>query len=382
MDYELGLRILRLYLQTDFLEKLKNHEARLSENLNRELLFGVTNRIISERKKILNFIDRLARNNVGSSFKDLCLSPTLEKPGFRKSQARNCWAFLVGINQYSDPVFPQLEFCVNDVLALGRTFKMLGYKVVALHDNAPRDRFIPSSMNIEMELNRICQIAGPDDLLWVHFACHGKLIGDKPVLVPCDVNKTELARKTLSLTKIEKEMSSSKAAQLVLTLDTCHTAMEFGKKITEPEFIDIACKLKKKIDIMAACTDPHTAKWKDKEHGLFTNYLLEGLSGVADNDKDGLVRFNELNNYVSDSLSLWRSENINLVNEPVACIKSKVDSILADYRGFGRIADLNVSDVPQREEHLPSYAPRKLIELHKHKKQKKCFQKRLSVKRK
>lgn len=38
------------------------------------------------------------------------------------------WAFLVGINRYTDPNFNTLQFCVNDVLALEEVLKQVGYE--------------------------------------------------------------------------------------------------------------------------------------------------------------------------------------------------------------------------------------------------------------
>ena len=69
------------------------------------------------------------------------------------------------------------------MLALERMLKGLGYTVVALHDDAPEERLCPIHDNVEAELARLCQVAGTDDLLLVHFACHGKLVEGQPVLV-------------------------------------------------------------------------------------------------------------------------------------------------------------------------------------------------------
>ena len=42
------------------------------------------------------------------------------------------WAFLVGVNRYTDPNFGSLKFCVNDVVALEQILTQLGYTVVCL----------------------------------------------------------------------------------------------------------------------------------------------------------------------------------------------------------------------------------------------------------
>lgn len=52
------------------------------------------------------------------------------------------WAFLVGINRYTDPNFNTLQFCVNDVLALEEVLKQVGYGVVCLHSELGRRRII------------------------------------------------------------------------------------------------------------------------------------------------------------------------------------------------------------------------------------------------
>jgi Caspase domain len=47
----------------------------------------------------------------------------------RPGSIQNRWALLVGINRYIDPAFAALNFCVNDVLALEKLLKQLGYIV-------------------------------------------------------------------------------------------------------------------------------------------------------------------------------------------------------------------------------------------------------------
>lgn len=111
-------------------------------------------------------------------------SPTLSaRPKSPPAPIRQRWALLVGINQYVDPSFPPLKFCVSDVLALQQMLTTLGYTVVALHDQAGEEHLRPTRTNIEEELARLCQVAQADDLLYVHFACHGQLAGQQPLLL-------------------------------------------------------------------------------------------------------------------------------------------------------------------------------------------------------
>ena len=245
----------------------------------------------------------------------------------------NRWALLVGVNQYVDPAFPSLKFCVNDVLALERTLKGLDYTVVALHDEADEERLLPTRDNVEAELARLAQVAGPDDLLLAHFACHGKLVNGQPVLVTRETRAPTLAKKALPLAEVERQMRESDARRLVLTLDACHTGVEIGRDLADPEFIRNAYELAEGFALIAASTAQQTAQeWEETEHGVFTYYLLEGLSGQADRAGKGFVTVDDLKTHVLDGLRRWSVERGGVLQEPTARTEGLGDIILADYR--------------------------------------------------
>ncbi len=243
------------------------------------------------------------------------------------------WALLVGVNHYVDPAFPALKYCVNDVLALEKTLKGLHYTVVTLHDKATEERLLPTRDNVEAELARLCQVAGPDDLLWVHFACHGKLVDGQPVLITCETRAPTLVRKALPLAEVERTMRGGKARRLALTLDACHTGVEIGRDLADPEFIRNAYELAEGFALIAASTAQQIAQeWDEKEHGVFTYYLLEGLSGQADQAGKGFVTVGDLATHTLDGLRRWNVEHGGLLQEPTARTDGMGDMILADHR--------------------------------------------------
>lgn len=245
------------------------------------------------------------------------------------------WALLVGVNRYIDPAFPSLKFCVKDVLALEQALKDLGYTVVCLHDelNPDNPRF-PTRDNIEAELAQLCQSVGQDDLLMVHFACHGQLVAGQPVLISRETRASMLVKKALPLADVEKQMRESKARRLVLTLDACHTGVEIGRGVADPEFIRNAYELAEGFALIAASTAQQKAQeWQEKEHGVFTYYLLEGLSGKADRDSKEFVTVNDLQTHVLSGLRRWNVQHGGLIQEPTARAEGLGDMILADYRG-------------------------------------------------
>jgi uncharacterized caspase-like protein len=158
------------------------------------------------------------------------------------------------VNYYVDRAIPELRFCVNDVTSLERILKAQGYATVALQDDATREDRQPTRDNVEAELVRLCRTAGPDDLLWVHFACHGRLVHGKPVLITREIREPTLAEKALPLAEVERRMRESKARRLVLTLDACHTGLQIGRDLPDPEFLRNAYELAEGFALLAAST--------------------------------------------------------------------------------------------------------------------------------
>ena len=59
-----------------------------------------------------------------------------------------------------------------------------------------------------------------------------------------------------------------------------------------------------KITVISAGALNQIASWEqDKSHGLFTKYFLKGMSGDADEDKDGKVSWAELKGYLGRTMT-------------------------------------------------------------------------------
>lgn len=244
---------------------------------------------------------------------------------------RSRWALLVGVNHYIEPAFSPLKFCVNDVLGLEKMLKRYGYTVAALHDNVTKEHLLPTRENVEAELIRICQVLNPHDLLWIHFACHGKLLRNgQPVLITREIRAPTLHKKALPLTEIEHQMRKSQARRLILTLDACHVGIEMGRDlIDDPEFIRNAYELAEGFALIAASTAQQVAQeWEEKKHGVFTYCLLEGLSGKADRTNKGFITVDDIRTHVLDSLRRWNIEYGSHIQEPTARTEGMGDIIL------------------------------------------------------
>ncbi|MGB3312296.1 MAG: caspase family protein [Nodosilinea sp.] len=233
---------------------------------------------------------------------------------------RKRWAFLVGINRYSD--YGSLSYCVDDVLALETLLTAANYTVVCLHDRLDRDnqdgkpnRLYPTVDNIRAEFACLCSAIqagenqGQDDLLLVYFACHGtRHSDDQPRLVATDTRKKLLADRAISIAEIEQGMNRSGAECKILMLDACHIGLSTTTRAPEdPELLRKIHDLAKGYALLAASTDQQDAhEWDGVKHGVFSFYALSGLDGKADLGGKNYVTVMDLAEYILGNLQDWQ----------------------------------------------------------------------------
>jgi hypothetical protein len=269
---------------------------------------------------------------------------------------RKRWAFLVGINRYTD--YGTLSYCVDDVLALETLLTAADYTVVSLHDRLDQDsRRYPNEKNIRAELKRLCAIIkdgqnqGQDDLLMVYFACHGtRQPDDQPRLVARDTRKNLLEQEAISIATIEQEMHASGAGCKILMLDACHIGLgKTGTRAPEdPELLRKIHDLAQGYALIAASTDQQDAhEWDGANHGVFSFYVLSGLTGKADLHDKQYVTVGDLSGYILSQLQDWRvRQGVDQV--PQGRVEGNLgDFILVDH--YHRLQQVAVAEVSPGE---------------------------------
>jgi len=246
---------------------------------------------------------------------------------------RNRYALVVGIDKFTDPAFAELKFCVSDAKALSNRLTSLGYMVVTMTDDLdPRNARFPSYFNIEAELNRIVTTAERNDMLLVHFSCHGTLLNQQPYLIVSDSRQFNLTKTSFSVEGIEEQLKTSKAKRRVIFLDACHVGAGLGRSNADPAFIRNVHELAWGSSMLAASTSEQVALEMDKQpHGAFTYFLLEGLNGSA-KLAEGFVTVDSLKNFVLNAVKNWSYTSNVPVQQPTFRGEGLGDMILADFR--------------------------------------------------
>jgi hypothetical protein len=229
----------------------------------------------------------------------------------------NRWALLIGVNNYGFAT--PLKFCVRDMEAYQKT--LVGHggyaaeNVFLLVDTSDDQSRQPSRGNIYNTLKRICSQVGENDTVLVAFSGHGELDDDGyAYLMPSDGSIDSLAITGLPVTQIHQVLDGSPARQKILIVDACHaggkkgsTSFDLGKVPEFPAGEGF-------IEMLSCRSDEVSWEDEEKQHGLFSYYLLDGITGGKadrgpEGNRDGYVSVSEAMNYVEGNLRDYFRKN-------------------------------------------------------------------------
>lgn len=221
-------------------------------------------------------------------------------------------AILIGNTKFpnSNGSLHDLRSPLKDVLALQKVLKnnsYCNYKVVPARDKTSKD--------VAKSVSSVFNSASPGDLVLIYYSGHGKLDGDGNLyLATKDTEPEHLIATALSGHTLRTIIKQSNVRRTVLILDCCYSGA-IDKEFTRSELENPLTEFKEGTGtfVMTASTSTQLAK-ETEEHGVFTKHLIEGLSGEADADEDGVITAQELYAYVHERVELEENQSPTICN--------------------------------------------------------------------
>ena len=150
-------------------------------------------------------------------------------------------------------------------------------------------------------------VKGKSDVI-VYFSGHGIASADAKSsgILPFDVDPNYSVG--LPTEQLYKDLSSMGAKSVTVFLDACFTGQTRNSEMlianARPIVIrPLAQSIPSNVTVISAASGSQiSGAIEEKEHGLFTYYVLKGLGGEADANKDTLLKMNELSEYVSTNV--------------------------------------------------------------------------------
>lgn len=178
-------------------------------------------------------------------------------------------------------------------------------------------------------LKNTVKAMGPDTEVIVYYAGHG--VPDENTsdayLLPVDADPMVMAT-AYPLSKFYEELSSMDAANVVVFMDACFSGANRGEgMLAEARGVVLKAKPaapKGNMFVLSAADGNETAlPWKEKNHGLFTYFLLKKLQ-----ESKGNATLAEIADYVKAEVSKTASLQLNKPQNPKMTVSGSLASEL------------------------------------------------------
>jgi len=227
--------------------------------------------------------------------------------GERIELYENSWAVLIGINDYHRPNISALNYAEADVDAMQTTLQKLGFEriIVLKGDQATRNRIL------EVLGDQLPNEVGPEDRVIIYFAGHGhteKLASDeRGYLVPVDGDSRRPYSTAISMDRLRDLAKRIPAKHIFFAVDACYSgfALVRSQGADPRDWLSVQRSARLKAKQIVTAGRAGEVAVEEKGHGLFTQLLIQGLSGDADRfPPHGILTGSELCLYVNSYLPL------------------------------------------------------------------------------
>jgi hypothetical protein len=249
---------------------------------------------------------------------------------------REQWAVVIGVGAYKSTAIPQLRYSVADAELVHQVLVgQGGFKkenVLLLTDKTERK---PTLRDLKWALGTfLARSAKKDDLILIFFAGHGapeidprgaESDGLAKYLVPNDADPNDLYSTALPMDEFQTIFDRIEADRVVVFLDACYSGAAGGRTFASQRtragrvddvFLDRLTRSKGRAIVTASRSSEVSLEVPELGHGLFTHFLVQGLRGAADLDRDGIVSLQEVYQYLEQQVT-QKSRSIGGNQHPV-----------------------------------------------------------------
>ncbi|MBI5058023.1 MAG: caspase family protein [Nitrospirae bacterium] len=236
----------------------------------------------------------------------------------------NSYAVIIGISRYREDMIPQVKYAESDAQTVAKYIENIGgvpkqnIKVLTNEKGTLGDltsyfeEWLPRRVNKNSEI-------------FIYYAGHGAPDPDnnkEAYIVPYD-GHPDYKSKMYPLKRMYDALNKLPSEKIIVMLDSCFSGAgerSVAREGSRPISISVENPVLAggKVAVLAAASGTQISSDYDKvKHGLFTYYLLKGMRGDADSDKDGKVSLAELYDYIKENVSRTASIELNRDQTPV-----------------------------------------------------------------
>lgn len=209
------------------------------------------------------------------------------------------WAVVVGVAAYDH--MPVLRYTDDDAYRFYAFLKSL--EGGALPDEQVRILIDEEATreNVLGTINEIFGMAGPDDLVIFYFSGHG--LNGSFLPIDFDGYNNKIAHE-----EIAEAFNKCRAKFKLCLADACHSGSILAMRSGDPEpaLVQYYQTLSKSVSgtalIMSSKAEETSLESSGLRQGVFSHFLIRGLKGEADINKDKVVTVEELYNFINKNV--------------------------------------------------------------------------------
>ncbi len=223
------------------------------------------------------------------------------------------WLYAIGVSEFQDYKL-NLNYAASDAASVHGFFRSangarlpMKQMTLLVNEAATRAKVIQS-------LTRTVKTASEEDLVIIFLASHGLLDADSGEInfLMHDTDVNNLLATGLSQSDLRNIIDHSRAKKVLFIVDACHSGelgtsnMVAARGIQFSEvnrLLTMLAKAKDGVAILSA-SSANEASFEGEQWngGVFTYYLLSGLRGRADTNKDQIVTLRESLDYLYEKV--------------------------------------------------------------------------------
>ncbi|MBI3550920.1 MAG: caspase family protein [Elusimicrobia bacterium] len=249
------------------------------------------------------------------------------------AKSKNRYAIVIGIDRYREHL-PKADFAADDARDVAKfLIERAGYPeenvVVRLNEEASK-----GDMEKYFESWAKNNVDASSSLL-VYYSGHGSpdVNNGDAYIVPYDGDPAYIEQTGYPLKKLYRVLDGLPSKNTLVLLDSCFSGaggrsvlMAGARPLVNVKPVSVSDQ--GKTVVLSATSGNHiSVAYRETGHGLFTHYLLQGLSGEADANGDNAVDVQELYEYLRPQVErvarkVYNTEQVPQLIEPAAMLGS------------------------------------------------------------
>ncbi|MFQ6607933.1 MAG: hypothetical protein ACE5EE_05270 [Fidelibacterota bacterium] len=172
--------------------------------------------------------------------------------------------------------------------------------------------------------------------IYIYYAGHGApdISNRTAYLIPYDGDPNYASQTGYEVDELTRNLSQLGARSVTVFLDACFTGANRENEIllagARPIFMEVNPSMAENVTLFSAASGTEiSSAWPEKQHGLFTYWLLKGLQGKADTDQNNNLTVQELGDYIRENVSITAGK---LDREQTPVLQTRItDKVVVEY---------------------------------------------------